>query len=64
MDETFAGKTAYITLKNHHTWSCPVCVSDAIFKGNISLITGGNPARSQVYIFFTHHFMQDQELWF
>ena len=34
--ETFSGKTIDITLKNHHTWGCPVYVLDARLPGNIA----------------------------
>ena len=32
----FACTTTDITIKNIHTWVCPVYVLDAIFQGNIS----------------------------
>ena len=34
--EKFTGTTIDITLKNHHTWGCPVYVLNAILQGNIS----------------------------
>ena len=33
--QKFAGTETYITLKNHHTWGCPVYVLDAGQKGKI-----------------------------
>ena len=47
----FSGTTTDISLKNHHTWRCPVYVLDAIFKGNISGLTKWEPcSRAGIYI--------------
>ena len=37
--KNFPGTTTDITLKNHHTWGCPVYVSDAILQVNVSGLT-------------------------
>ena len=34
----FSGTTTDVTLKNHHTWVCPVYVLDEILQGNISIL--------------------------
>ena len=36
--ERCSGTTIYITLKNCHTWGCPVYALDAIFQDNIAVI--------------------------
>ena len=37
--ENFECTTTDISLKNHHTWGCPVYVLDARLQENISVIT-------------------------
>ena len=37
--EKFSVTTKYITLKNNHTWVCPVYVVGEIFQGNTSGLT-------------------------
>ena len=34
--EKFEGTTIDITIKNHHTWGCPVYILDARLQGNIA----------------------------
>ena len=41
--EKFAGITTDITIKNHHTWGCPVYVFNAGSKGNIDGLTKWKP---------------------
>ena len=41
--EKLAGTTTYITIKNHHTWGCPVYVLDAILQGKISRLHNWKP---------------------
>ena len=41
--DKFAGTTTDITLKNHHTWGCPVYVLDEILQGNIAGLTKWEP---------------------
>ena len=41
--ENFAGTTTYITLKNHHTWGCPVYVLHETFQYRISVIPKWEP---------------------
>ena len=49
--EKFTGKTAYITLKNHHTWGCTVYVMDSGFQGNKSIIPKWETlSRSGIYL--------------
>ena len=35
--EKFAGITTNITIKNHHTWGCPVYVLNAILQDNADI---------------------------
>ena len=51
--ENFAGTTRYITLKNYHTWGCPVYVLGTIFQGDISGLTKWEP-RSHAGIYIGH----------
>ena len=41
--EKFEGTTIDITIKNHHTWGCPVYVFHEILQGNISGLTRREP---------------------
>ena len=51
--EKFAGTKTDITLKNHHTWGCPVYVLDERFENNIDGITKWEP-RSHAWIYLGH----------
>ena len=49
--EKFAGTTKENSLKNHHTWVCPVYVLDAILKGNIAELPKWEPiSHAGIYI--------------
>ena len=49
--EKFAVSTTYITLKNHHTWVCPVYFLDSLLQGNkYELPKLGPRLRAGVYI--------------
>ena len=49
--EKFSETITYITLKNHHTWGCPVYVLDARFQEKILDYPSGNRNHVQGSIF-------------
>ena len=51
--EKFAVTTTDNTLKNHHTWGCPVYVLDTRLQGNLSGLTKWEP-RSRAGIYLVH----------
>ena len=51
--ENFPGKTTDITLKNRHTWGCPVHILDARFQVNAAGIPKWEP-RSRAGIYLGH----------
>ena len=51
--ENFSVTTTSVTLKNHHTWGCPVYGLDAIMQGNIAEISRWE-LHSRAWIYLGH----------